>query len=42
VVATDPNSAKDFTLFCQQTGHVLMNLEEKGNETRIWIKKKPL
>ena len=29
IVATDPGSVKDFLAFCKQTGHELVNFEER-------------
>jgi TusA-related sulfurtransferase len=44
LLATDPNTAQDFTLFCQQTGHELLGVEtlEPGqypHDFVIWLRK---
>ncbi|MHB8661026.1 MAG: sulfurtransferase TusA family protein [Minisyncoccota bacterium] len=40
IVATDPGSVKDFQAFCKQTGHELVESEERSGEYVFRIKKK--
>ena len=44
LLATDPNTAQDFTLFCQQTGHELLAVEtldpsDYPHDFVIWLRK---
>ena len=39
IMATDPGSVKDFQAFCKQTGHELLQLDEKDNIFTFYIKK---
>ncbi|MDX1916163.1 MAG: sulfurtransferase TusA family protein [Methylophilus sp.] len=40
IMATDPNSVKDFEAFCRQTGHVLLQLEQVEGVFTFYIKKR--
>lgn len=40
VIATDPGSVKDFNAFCAQTGHELLQLDNKGTSFTFFIKKR--
>ena len=33
--ATDPGAVKDFQVFCKQTGHVMLSLEETQEDSLI-------
>ena len=39
IIATDPGSVKDFEAFAKQTGNVLMESKEEGDEYSFLIKK---
>jgi TusA-related sulfurtransferase len=40
VVADDKGIKLDMPAWCQATGHECMGMEEKGNEIRVYVKKK--
>ena len=40
VLATDPGSVKDFKVFSEQSGHVLVESEQDGDTYRYLLKKK--
>lgn len=40
ITATDPGSVKDFNAFCAQTGHELLQLENKGTSFIFFIRKR--
>lgn len=40
VVATDPNSVKDFDAFARQTGNELLDKSRSGNEFRFLLRKR--
>lgn len=39
VVATDPGSARDFKVFCRQTGNTLLDFKEEGERFQFYIEK---
>jgi tRNA 2-thiouridine synthesizing protein A len=39
VVATDPGSAKDFKVFCRQTGNTLLDFDEQSECFQFYIEK---
>ncbi|HFE36848.1 MAG TPA: SirA family protein [Gammaproteobacteria bacterium] len=39
IICTDPGSVKDFSAFCKQTGHELLESEEKQGTFYFLIKK---
>ena len=40
VLATDPGSVRDFEVFCQQSGHVLLSSEENNGTYTYLLQKK--
>ncbi len=40
IISTDPGSVKDFNAFCVQTGHELLQLDEKDTTFTFYIKKR--
>ena len=40
VLATDPASVKDFSAFCQETGHELLSFGESGGVYRFVLRKR--
>ncbi len=40
IMATDPGSEKDFTAFCTQTGHKLLQLDKAEGMLSFYIKKR--
>jgi tRNA 2-thiouridine synthesizing protein A len=40
IVATDPHSVRDFEAFCKQTGHTLIERNEKNGEFHFLLKRK--
>ena len=40
IVATDPNSVKDFEAFCKQTGHIMVRRDEEDDLFTFYIKKR--
>ncbi len=41
VLATDPASVKDFSAFCQETGHELVSFGEDTGVYRFVLRKRP-
>lgn len=39
VVCTDQGSVRDFKVFCEQSGHTLLESSEQGGTYRYWLKK---
>ena len=39
IVATDPSAVKDFQVFCKQTGHELLQMDEEDSLFTFYIKK---
>ena len=39
VVCTDPGSVRDFKVFSEQSGHALLESEEKNGKYYYWLKK---
>lgn len=40
VLATDPASVKDFSAYCQETGHALVSFGEDGGVYRFVLRKR--
>ena len=40
VLATDPATTKDFSAFCQETGHELVSSEESGGVYRFVLRRR--
>ena len=40
IMATDPGSKKDFDAFCRQTGHTLLEMQEREGVFSFWIRKR--
>lgn len=40
VVATDPSAARDFEIFAEQTGHVLLKAEQHEQQWLFWLRRK--
>ncbi|HCK82509.1 MAG TPA: sulfurtransferase TusA family protein [Candidatus Competibacter sp.] len=40
VIATDPESARDFTVFSQQMGHALLETREEGGRFYFLLRKR--
>lgn len=39
VTCTDPGSVRDFTVFSEQSGHVLLKSDQQGGTYTYWLKK---
>ena len=40
VVATDPGSERDFQVFAQQSGNILLDFQTQAGEYHYWLQKK--
>ncbi len=40
VIADDPGAREDFPAWCEQTGHILLEIKEEGDVIRVYIKHK--
>lgn len=41
VIATDPGSERDFQVFAQQSGNLLLQLEKQDDRFVYWLQKNP-
>lgn len=41
VKATDAAAPLDFRVFCELSGHLLLRVEQKGEEVTLWLQKNP-
>jgi len=39
IVCTDPGSVRDFSVFAEQSGHILLKTDEQEHKYFYWIKK---
>ena len=40
IVATDPGSTRDFEVFCDQTGNVLLSGSQQGDEYTFYLRRR--